>query len=252
MNSIDVDHDGNLLVGARRTSAVYKVDRKTGEVIWRLGGERSDFELGEGARFAYQHDARRRPDGTISVFDNRGLDMEEPSRGIVLELDEEAMTATLVREYNHPDQPFTLYQANVQALPNGNAFVGWGNAPYLTEYDRDGELIFDARFPSEVESYRAFRSPWEGRPRGVPDVVAEPGPEGRVTLYASWNGATEVASWEVLTGPGSDGLEPVGSAPRKGFETAISFTTDEPYVAIRAKDRSGRALGLSEAVKPGS
>ncbi len=190
INSVDVDRDGNLLVSARRTSAVYKIDRKSGEVIWRLGGEKSDFEMGEGARFAFQHDARHQPDGTISVFDNRGLDMGEPSRGVVLKLDERAMKATLVREYTHPDNPFAPYQGNVQVLPNGNVFIGWGSAPYLSEYDGDGKLLFDARFPSEGESYRAFRSPWKGLPKDRPAAVAEFGSEDRVTLYASWNGAT--------------------------------------------------------------
>ncbi len=75
---------------------------------------------------------------------------------------------------------------------------------------------------------------------------------GRKSVYVSWNGATQVATWEVLAGPGSEGLEPVGSVPRKGFETAISSTTEEPHVAARAKDRSGRVLGTSEAVKRGS
>ncbi len=251
INSIDVDDDGNLLVSARRTSAVYKIDRETGEVIWRLGGEKSDFEMGPGARFAYQHDARRCPDGTISVFDNRGLDMGEPSRGVVLELDEGSMKATLVQEYTHPDSPFAPYQGNVQTLPNGNVFVGWGSAPYLSEYGPDGGLLFDARFPPESESYRAFRSQWRGFPEDLPAVVAEFGPKDRVTLYASWNGATEVASWEILAGPDPDGLEPLGSAPREGFETAMTFVTEEPYAAVRAKDRSGRVLGASEAVKRG-
>ena len=253
INSIDVDDDENLLVSARRTSAVYKIDRETGEVIWRLGGQKSDFTMGEGARFVYQHDARRRPDGTISVFDNRAGAMEEPSRGVVLELDEEAMEATLVREYVHPGGTFAIFQGNVQTLPNGNAFVGWGSAPYLSEHGRDGEILFDARFPDEAESYRAFRHPWKGLPKDRPAVAAESGSKGRVTLYASWNGATEVAAWEALAGPGSDpgGLESVGSAPRKGFETAITFSTEEPYVAARARDRSGRVLGTSEAVKRG-
>jgi outer membrane protein assembly factor BamB len=93
-NSIEVDRDSNLLVSARQTFAVYKIDRKTGEVIWRLGGKRSDFEMGPNTRFAYQHDARRLPDGTISIFDNGSLVFEngipravEESRAIVLELD---------------------------------------------------------------------------------------------------------------------------------------------------------------------
>ncbi len=251
INSIDVNDDENLLVSARRTSAVYKIDRESGEVIWRLGGAKGDFAMGEDARFAYQHDARRHPDGTITLFDNRGERMDEPSRAIALELDEDAMTATLVREYIHPTETFAIFQGNMQALPGGNVFVGWGSSPYLSEYGRDGDLLFDARFPDEVESYRAFRSPWKGLPQDRPAVVAESGPEDRVTLYVSWNGATEVADWEILGGPGPDGLEPIGDAPRKGFETAIAYRTGEPYVAARAKDRHGRALGTSEAVRPG-
>ena len=249
INSIAEDGDEHLLISARRTSAVYKVDRRTGEVVWRLGGEKSDFEMGPGARFAFQHDARRQPDGTITLFDNRGAAMDEQSRGIRLEIDEGAMTATLLQEFLHPEEPFATYQANVQILPNSNVFVGWGSAPYLSEYGRDGELLFDARFPPEVESYRAFRLPWRGRPQGDPDLVCEPGPGGRATLYASWNGATEVASWEVLAGPGADNLKPVGDAPRKGFETAMALRTEKPYVAVRAKDRSGRVLGASRTIR---
>src|SRR5919112_183096 len=95
-NSIEVDHDNNLLVSARQTFTVYKIDRNTGEIIWRLGGKKSDFEMGPGTRFAFQHDARRHRDGTISVFDNGTTIFHdtvpkavEESRAIVLELDEE-------------------------------------------------------------------------------------------------------------------------------------------------------------------
>ena len=248
INSIEEEGEDHFLISARRTSAVYKVDRRTGEVVWRLGGKRSDFEMGEGAVFAFQHDARRQPDGTITLFDNRGAAMEEQSRGIRLRLDEGAMRATLVREYLHPEQPFATYQGNVQVLPDGNVFVGWGSGPYMTEHDPDGDVLFDASFPPEVESYRAFRLPWKGKPQGGPDIAGEFGEDGRTTLYASWNGATDVASWEVLAGPSADDLKPAGSAPREGFETAIALRTKEAHVAVRAKDRSGRALGTSRAL----
>jgi hypothetical protein len=249
INSVDVDEDENLIVSARRTSAVYKIHRETGQVIWRLGGKRSDFEMGEGARFAFQHDARRHPDGTITLFDNRGEDMGEPSRAVALKLDEGAMNATLAKEYVHPDRFFAIFQGNIQALPGGNVFVGWGSAPYLSEFSREGMLLFDARFPDEAESYRAFRLPWKGLPKDRPTVAAESENEDRTTLYVSWNGATEVAAWEVLAGPNPDRLEPLGSVPRKGFETAVTFTTAEPYVAVGAQDRSGRTLNTSETVR---
>jgi Arylsulfotransferase (ASST) len=250
INSIDPHPDGYLTISARRTSTVYKVDRKTGEIVWRLGGEKSDFDMGWGTRTDWQHDARRHPDNIITIFDNGGVTKDVQSRGIVVEIDEDAMSATLVGEYTHPNKILAATQGNVQVLPNGNVFVGWGSEPFFSEFSRDGKLIFDASFPSEVESYRAFRFPWKGQPEESPAVVAESGAEDEVTLYVSWNGATEVATWQVLAGSGTDDLEPAGSAPRKGFETAITLNTDEPYVAVKAKDSSGQVLGASKAVKP--
>src|SRR5829696_4974368 len=126
VNCIDVDHDDNLLISARNTSAVYKIDRGSGEMLWRLGGRRSSFEMGAGTRTFWQHDARRQPDGTITIFDNGAGPQTHPqSRGIVVELDEEAMKATLVRAYTHPDELVSISQGNMQVLPNGNVFVGW-------------------------------------------------------------------------------------------------------------------------------
>jgi outer membrane protein assembly factor BamB len=256
INSIDVDHDNNLLISARETSAVYKVDRNTGEVIWRLGGKRSDFEMGPGTWFAYQHDARRQPDGTITIFDNGttvfpgGIpEAIEESRGIVLELDEEEMTATLVREYTHPDKQFADAAGNVQMLSNGNVFVGWGRALAFSEFNKDGELLFDASLPPENRSYRGFRLGWSGHPSGQPAAAAERTSEDEVRVYVSWNGATEVAAWEVLAGPSPGQLESVGSVPRDGFETAMLVRTAEPYLAVRAKHRFGRVLGTTEPIK---
>jgi len=250
INSVDPHPDGYLIISARRTSAVYNVDRKTGEIVWRLGGKKSDFAMGYGTRTDWQHDARRHPDGLITIFDNGGVHKDVQSRGIVVEIDEDDMSATLVGEYTHPNRIFAATQGNVQVLPNGNVFVGWGSEPFFSEFSRDGELLFDASFPSDVESYRAFRSPWKGQPQDSPAVFAEAGPEDRVTLYVSWNGATEVDTWQVLAGDGPDRLEPAGFAPRKGFETTVTLHTAEPYVVVKAKDSSGRVLGASEAIKP--
>jgi hypothetical protein len=248
INSIDVDHDSNLLVSALKTSTVYKIDRESGEIMWRLGGKKSDFEMGEGTRTGFQHDARRQPDGTITIFDNGG-EKDEQSYGLVLGLDMEKMTASLVREYAHPDKLLARTQANVQMLPNDNVFIGWGSTPIFSEFSKDGELLFDATFShTRNESYRAFRFPWSGQPSEDPAVVAEPGPHDKVTVYVSWNGATEAATWQVLAGPGPDRLKPVVSVPRDGFETAITVRTAEPYVGVQARDGSGRVLGTSKVI----
>ncbi len=255
INSVEVDNDDNLLVSSRRTFAVYKIDRESGDVIWRLGGKRSDFEMGEGARTRYQHDARRQEDGTITILDNGGTATYEESRGIVLDLDEDGMTAELAREYTHPDKLLAVNQANMQLLPNGNVFIGWGWEPVHSEFTRDGEMLFSASLSPGAnmgaESYRAFRFPWTGQPaEESPAVVAERESDSdEATLYVSWNGATEVAEWEVLAGPGPGEMESIGSAPREGFETAITVRTDEPYVGARAKDSSGETLDASDAVE---
>ena len=125
INSIDVDYDGDLLISARNTWTVYKVDRATGEVVWRLGGKESDFEMGEGIRTVSQHDARRQEDGTITVFDNGAHpQVHEQSRAILLRLDEEEMSATLLREYASPEKVLSTSQGNAQLLSNGYVMVG--------------------------------------------------------------------------------------------------------------------------------
>jgi hypothetical protein len=205
--------------------------------------------MGPGTQTVFQHDARRQKDDTITIFDNGAHPkVHDQSRGIVVELDEEQMSATLVREYTSPEKLLATSQGNMQVLPNANVFVGWGSEPYCSEFSQEDELLFHARFPPASESYRAFRFLWSGHPIDEPAVSVEQRPDDKVILYASWNGATEVAAWEVLAGPSPSRLESLGSVPRDGFETAMLVQTSDPYVAVRAKHRIGEVLGTSAPV----
>ena len=187
----------------------------------------------------------------MTIFDNgAGPQVHPQSRGIVLDLDEDDMTATLVRAYAHPDKLVSTSQGNMQVLPNGNVVIGWGSEPFVSEFSHDGELLFDANIPPDDDSYRGFRFPWKGQPAEAPAVAVDRRSDEEVDLFASWNGATQVAIWEVLAGPQPDQLESLGAAPRDGFETAISARTAEPYVAVRARDSSERILGTSRPIKP--
>jgi hypothetical protein len=250
VNSIDVDHDDNLLISARNTSAIYKINRRSGEILWRLGGKKSDFEMGEGTRTAFQHDARRQENGTITIFDNgAGPRVDHRSRGIVVELDEEAMKAELVREYVPPEDLICTSQGNIQVLPGGNVLIGWGSQPFVSEFSGEDDLLMNVGFPPECESYRAFRFSWSGHPTDAPALAVGRRSRNRVALHASWNGATEVTAWEVLSGPRPNRLEPLGAVPRDGFETAMLAQTTDPYVAVRARDSSGGILGTSAPVE---
>ncbi len=252
-NSIDVDHDGTLLVSARNTSAVYKIDRQTGRVVWRLGGRKSDFRMGDQAAFGWQHDVRRQTDGTITIFD----DQQPPKlgRGLVLELDEVAKTATFVRSYARPEGLEISSQGNLQVLASGNVLVGWGSQPVLTEFTSDGRVVFDASLPAGKQSYRDLRVAWSGRPSEPPAlaldrVVEVTGSQHRINAYASWNGATEVRSWRLLAGADADTLEAVTEIPRTGFETVISEVVDAAvtFVAVAALDAARTVLGTSDPV----
>lgn len=249
INSIDIDHDDNLLISSRNTWTIYKVDRETGEIIWRLGGRKSDFDVKPGASTRFQHHARHHPDGTISIFDNGGSKRDEESFGIVVKPDMDTMTSTLVRRYAHPDKIFSDTQGSVQLLPNGNAFVGWGSEPNFSEFSHDGDLLFSATFSNTYQSYRAFRFPWTGRPDEKPAVTVERVSDEEITVYASWNGATEVAAWQVLAGPDPKRLRNVGAVARNGFETAIAARTNESFVSVRAMNSSNVVIGTSKTVE---
>jgi hypothetical protein len=246
LNSIDITPDGKLLVSARNTWAVYKIDPASGGIIWRLGGKKSDFALGPGARFAWQHDARTHADGTLSLFDDEGDPPEaKQSRGLVLAVDETAMTANVKTQYSHPSKPLLAgSQGSFQVLPGGEVLVGWGAEAYYTELQEDGTMVLDGKF-AEGNSYRAFRFDWTGQPTDVPAVATARTSSGEAMVYVSWNGSTETVRWRLLAGRGPGGLRPSTEVARQGFETAIAVPNGATRAAVEALDAGGTVLARS-------
>ncbi|OLT37353.1 hypothetical protein BJF79_29610 [Actinomadura sp. CNU-125] len=240
VNSVEPDGDA-LLLSARNTSALYRIDRGTGKIRWRLGGTRGDFELGEGVAFKWQHDARRRPDGTITLFDNAITEAETgASRGLRLKVDERAKRADLVWEYSD-DVTYGHYMANMQILPGGNVLLGYGSTASVIEYTPGGDVVYELNTGSS--SYRAYRNTWSARPSDPPLVASRPTSAG-MRLYASWNGATDVAAWRFLTGPSASRLSAATTVRRSGFETSAQVKRAATAVAV-ALDGSGAELSRS-------
>ncbi len=245
INSVDLDNDGNLLVSSRSTHTVYKIDRR-GRILWRLGGKSSDFELGPNVSFAWQHHVRRQPDGTLTLLDNGATPaVEKLSRGLILDIDERAMTASLRRQFTHP-KVLSGSQGSVQKLPNGNVFVGWGEVPRVSEFDARGELLFDALLGKAYQSYRAYRLPWRAVPAEAPVLAASS--DGHRRLFASWNGATGVRSWRLLGGSSPNALSVLGETKAKGFETELRADGSAPHVAVEALDGAGQPIGRSPVI----
>ena len=256
LNSLSLDRNGSVLISSRNTWTIYDLDPLSGQIVWQLGGKHSNFKMGPGTGTAWQHDPRELSGGTISIFDNGASPKAHAqSRGIVVSVGQPGGPVTLLTRLTHTPSLLAESQGNVQALPNGDWFVGWGQEPYFSEYTADGALLFDAHFPLGDESYRAFRFPWTGTPAHPPTFAFQPGTATTAsTVYASWNGATQVAAWRLLAGSDASSLATVARVPRDGFETAIALPAGitGPFLAVQALDAAGHVLGTSPALsQPG-
>lgn len=248
LNSVDEDGDG-LVLSARQTSAVYRVTKASGAIDWRLGGTKSDFVLGPGAHFGLQHDARVQTDGTIRIFDNSSAGLGARSRSLVVRLDRAKKTATRVADLRLPGQKlFAATQGNSQLLPDGGHLIGWGSQSRGTEIGPDGKIRFDVTLPSGYDNYRYYKTAWQGRPTAPPKARAKAAPNGATNVWVSWNGATEVARWQVL---GPDGAV-LGDQVWTGFETWIKIPGRPESVQLRALDAQGQRLGTSRTTRVAS
>ncbi|WP_229067398.1 arylsulfotransferase family protein [Actinoplanes sp. DH11] len=248
-NSVSVDTDGHLLFSARHTWAVYKVHRRTGEVIWRIGGKKSDFRVDERSAFSWQHDFQRRRDGSYSVFDNgAGITVErDHSRGLVFRVDEKARTVTFAAEFVHPERLSAPTQGNFRELPDGGSFVGWGEKPHFTEHHADGTVRLAGHLPAGNQSYRAYKAEWAAAAHDQPALGLRV--EGGNTIVSvSWNGHTGVRRWRARTGEQPGRLSAGAEAERSGFETTFPVTGIPQYVVAEALDEAGQVIGSSSAI----
>lgn len=279
-------------------SSVALIDGKDGHPIWVLGGKGNQFrDLSDGTatNFGWQHDARfYHNQSHITLFDNHG-EQTEPcedgrcnSRGLHLEIDTSQMTARLVQEYFHPAAVNSGAMGGLQTLESGNVLVGWGYNPGFVEYTSNGTPVMDVRraklgagFQADMFAYRVAKHHWRGTPDWPPSaaVDAPGGSTANATVYVSWNGATEVASWAVvrrnphpfhplhpfptpLTRPPlpklaadkmadiKDGRNLIAESPRRGFETTIALGIDHArrYLAVAAISADGRVLGSTDVI----
>ncbi|KAL9110706.1 MAG: hypothetical protein Q9227_004698 [Pyrenula ochraceoflavens] len=282
INSIDKNEAGDYLISARHVSCIYKINGRTGEIMWRLHGAKPSFKMLNGFSFSAQHDARfivdNEEETILSFFDNgsNGFNhTKETSAGMIARIDHRAKTAELLAEYFPPDNRLCFSQGNMQLLnPDtgkddkfpGNVVLGWGNQAWFSEAMAEtGEIVFDANFAMEgLMNYRTYKANWTGHPLTRPALwtyskTGRPGEwikgeeeqEGGTSWFMSWNGATEVADWklygstESLEGPWKE----VAKIPKRGFETIYREPSLSSYTYVEAYDKDGKLLSKSESAK---
>lgn len=269
INSVDKDSDGNYLISARDACSVHKINGTDGSIIWRLAGNKSSFELGDGVDFCFQHHARwlsqEGDEEVLSLYDNSAHGTEHDdgsevhtaptSSGKIIRVNTGTWKADLVQAFFPPDDLRSKSQGSTQILPGGNALVNWGSSGAVTEFLPNGTPIFHAYMDSGdlgvgVQNYRAFRFPWTGYPTEEPAILSLENNEG-TSIFVSWNGDTETAAWrfyEVSDKYGSKEL--LGETKRTGFETSLHVPSRRiSRVTAEAIDRSGALLTGTAVVK---
>ncbi|THV68594.1 hypothetical protein D6D28_06557 [Aureobasidium pullulans] len=231
VNSVEKDWKGNFLISARHTNAIYYIDGVDGNVLWTLGGKRNQFE-----------DLN---DGYIKSSD-------PISRGALITLDFDAMTASLKHNYRAPSHIESFRKGSMQVLPSSNVLLGFGNQPAFTEYAPNGTVLWDAHMGpvmagydrETADNYRSLKVNWTGTPYWSPKIAAGPtlvnatdlldAADGSVkdwvearndTVYMSWNGAMELKRWMIFAAAHPLELDSLGSlfatVNKTGFETGV-------------------------------
>jgi hypothetical protein len=249
---------GNVMLSSRNTWTLYDVNMHTGGYNWLLGdGRHSSFKLGSGVRFYWQHDAQFQPGGLISLFNNASdPPKERESSGLLLRPDFSSHTVTLVKRFANPSKTLLASsQGDTLSLPGGDWLLGYGGLPNFTEFSSSGHVLLDGTLGKNVQDFRTYLFPWSGQPSTAPAIAVQTTAAG-ASVYASWNGATEVASWQVVQEPAGGGgsssssasLAPLTTAARSGFQTTIPVSASAgTYVAARALSATGQVLGTSAA-----
>ncbi len=255
MNTVTPIAGGKVLISMRDTSGVYLLDLQDGHIIWQVAGKKSTFERGKGSRFYFQHDARLEGKQlqTLTLFDDEaGPPVYGTSRGLILHLGNGKVT--LRHQYLRSFKTVAGAEGSMRVEKHGYAMVGYGTTQYFSEFSKGGEpekrgtLVFDAELPKGDSTYRVLREEWEGTPNTSPKLVAERESITEVALYASWNGATNVASWRVLGGESAESLTALGTYPWSGFETKMAVESTDTTYEVQALDSQGHVLASSGPV----
>lgn len=265
LNSIDKNEDGDYLLSARHMAAIYKISGKDGHIIWEMGGENPTFNQ-TNFNFSSQHHARWVKENSthtlLSFFDNASNTYNvtnEFSHGYIISIDHVNNEATAVKSWGAPEGQGGLSsgsQGNMQLLPGGNVHIGWGEHAFFSEHTWDGAPVMYGALAvreSNVMIYRSYKFNWTGVPLTKPALWtyahSADAKEG-MAFYASWNGATEIASWNFYVSNSSSGpFGLVTSKEKRGFETAARSPGVYGWAFAEAVDASGRPLERSQIAK---
>ena len=261
INSIALTGNETFLVSMRNTWTAYLVNRLTGAIVWTVSGNphNSSFTLPANAQFQWQHDVELHGGDVLSLFDDHCCAFKSapggkvafvkptgPSRGLVIKLNVTNHTGSFVSQYSRGKAFNAAFLGDTQLLPGGNVALGWGSTAFFSEDSSKGKVLLDAVWPTPDLSYRTYVQRWTGIPYFPPSGAVRNN-QGKATVYASWDGDTQVVSWRVLAGTSASSLKAVASTTKSGFETSIPLTSSYKVYEVQALDAHHHVLGTSKS-----
>ena len=250
INSIDFDDDGNIIISSRYISEITKIDRETGDIIWRFCGKNNEFDFIndplEGV--SGQHAARVHGNGVYSMFDNGTLRQSNVSRAVKYRLDTDQMTAALIWEFRESPDVYSHYMGNAQPLPDGNMLINWavGNLPKVTEVRPDGSKTLELNYVDEYECYRVHKCVWEGKAR-VPVLEAEP-QNDKVTLIFNQFGDPDAAYYNIYAGQNRNPTTLIDTS-RSTLKHIDNLDTGTYWFRVTSVNGNGQESGYSNQVQ---
>jgi Arylsulfotransferase (ASST) len=165
MNAVQPDGTDHVLFSARHLNAIYRINKTSGAIEWKIGGTpraESLTVVGDTRPTAVgvnllsgQHDVRLWADGTVSVHDN-GTIANRPPYVMRYSIDTTNATATVVEAISDARVPYSAFTGSARRTQNGNWLVQWGGLPFLTELDSSGNPVVTINYNLGTGfSYRA-------------------------------------------------------------------------------------------------
>jgi len=257
-NAMVQDHDGNWLVSNRHLSEITKIDRSTGDIIWRWGGKNNQFrfvgDIDDSTGFHYQHDIHRLDNGNYMMYDNGNFHTPPYSRAVEYALDTQDMTATLVWQYRDTPDIYGNFMGSSQRLPGGNTFIAWGGSTFgpittLTEVRPDGTKAFELTLTNRTINYKGYRVPWSGT---APEPFLWEGTFDRqtqtLTLGFDKFGDRNVALYEIYSGKDPDPQALSDSSTTNTIDIQALVRGETYRFRVRAVDGNSQRSPFSNEV----
>lgn len=159
---IEIDSDTSFMISCKFLDEITKVDKKTGAIIWRLGGKNNQFTfLNDNVRFSQPTSLSITDEGYLQIFDSGLMNTSKKPSIIIYELNEFDKTAKLIER-----RMLTNYDNEAKSAGNqlyrSNNVVYWGdNKPSLTEYNSNGTIALELDYSEHSVSSKIYKSDWK-------------------------------------------------------------------------------------------